>query len=154
MFPPDDQLAVAQVALVPHRSPTGWSSLRLSAAVDAVRAVRIDIGTEACSFELGRLRIRGATTHVAVSISRTDDTRLRWTNGHPTDARGGVLRAGGFLSVPFEHAAVNDTLDIEVAFRARPLGSPVRRYTAAALRQSARGWVGVARSRVDQLRHR
>ena len=154
VFPPDDQLAVAQVALVPHRSPTGWSSLRLSAAVDAVRAVRIDIGTEACSFELGRLRIRGATTHVAVSISRTDDTRLHWTNGHPTDARGGVLRAGGFLSVPFEHAAVNDTLDIEVAFRARPLGSPVRRYTAAALRQSARGWVGAARSRVDQLRHR
>ena len=46
VFPPDDQLAVAQVALVPHRSPTGWSSLRLSAAVDAVRAVRIDIGTE------------------------------------------------------------------------------------------------------------
>ncbi|MEM8618731.1 MAG: HAD family hydrolase [Actinomycetota bacterium] len=154
VFPPDDHLAVAQVALVPHRSPTGWSSLRLSAAVDAVREVRIDIGTEATSFELGRLRIRGATNRVAISITRTDDARLRWTNGHPTDERGGVLRAGGYLSVPFERAAVNDTLDIEVAFRARPLCSPVRRYTTAALRQSARGWVGAARSRVDQLRHR
>ncbi len=152
VFPPDDVLAVAQVATVPNRSPSGWSMLRLSAAVGHVREVRIDIGTAELSFELGRLHITGASGRLAIHIDRTDDERLRWVGGHPTDARGGVLRAGGFFTVPFENPLVDDMLDIEVAFRARPAGRPVRRITT--VQRRARSLAATARSRVEQLRTR
>ncbi|MEM9515800.1 MAG: HAD hydrolase-like protein [Actinomycetota bacterium] len=154
VFPPDDTLATAQVATVPHRSSRGWSMLRLTAAVGQVRDVRIDIGTAALSFELGRLHIVGASGRVAVRIDRTDDERLRWIGGHPTDTHGGVLQAGGFLTVPFEDPVVDDVLEIDVAFRARPVGQSVRRITPRTMQRRVRSLADAARTRVEQLRQR
>ncbi|MEO1057412.1 MAG: HAD hydrolase-like protein [Actinomycetota bacterium] len=154
VFPPDDVLASAQVATVPHRSPRGWSMLRLTAAVGQVREVRIDIGTAALSFELGRLHIIGASGRVAMRIDRTNDERLRWVGGHPTDTRGGVLRAGGFLTVPFEDPVVDDMLEIDIAFRARPAGQAVPRITPRTLQRRARGLASAARARVEKFRQR
>ena len=153
VFPPGDVLATAQERRVPHRSPSGWTSMRLSTAVDRLRDVRIDLGTDALIFELGRITIRSADRRVDVLIERTGDPRLRWHGGAPTGRRTGALSAGGHLIIGFGDVAVDGVLDIEAAVRTLPADghrrwSPVLSARAVQLARGVRGRVAhVARRR-------
>ncbi len=120
VFPPGDVLATAQERRVPHRAPSGWTSMRLTTAVDRLRDVRIDIGTEPLIFELGRISVRSADRSVDVLVEHAVDPRLRWRGGAPTGPKTGALASGGHLTIGFGDVSIDGVLEIEAAVRALP----------------------------------
>jgi hypothetical protein len=147
VFEPGSLDAVAQAVRTPRRNLEGWMLLRLTATVGRVRDVRIDVGSVDALVDIDLVRIEAVASGRTVDVTSADDGRLRWHHGFPISRTSAAVRAGGFVTVSLDgdEQRFDDTIEVTVAFRGRPLGpgesadlSPTARHRLRRIQASGR----------------